>query len=119
MGKEIAISAGLMRHSVELQTATYAADSVGQLIPTWETVATIRCLVEPVQGVENVNADQLRGEVTHRVTMRYQGSSLPITVDKQLIFQGTRTLRIMSVINVMERDKKLVLMCKEITTGDK
>jgi head-tail adaptor len=120
MPKDLSINAGSFRHTVALQSAAYTTDpQSGEQLLTWSTINTIRCLVEPLDSgsSEVINADQLRGQITHKVTMRWQGTECPIDSTMQLIFQSTRTLRIQSILNVRERNKLLVLHCLEITSG--
>jgi SPP1 family predicted phage head-tail adaptor len=68
--------------------------------------------VEPLTGRELLLAQQVSAEVTIRVTIRYDSGNT-VTPQHRIII-GSRTLEIVYVGNPEERDKQLILMCKEI-----
>lgn len=85
----------------------------------WGTTVVRWAEVLPLTGRELFQGQQVRQDVTHRVTMRWfrgappTGSYLPAVNPKMRLQLNGRTLQIASVINVEERNVELVLMCRE------
>lgn len=99
---------GKLRHRIEIQTASEAADSLGQMTKTWTTAVTRYAAIEPLSGRELIQAQQVNSEITHKVTLRYYA----VTSKMRFKF-GSRYFEIMSVINKEERNLETVCMCKE------
>ncbi len=106
---------GRFRQRVTLLAPSEAEvlDDVGQPIESPTTVGTFWAEVTPQGGGEQLAADSVKHTATHQVTMRYLGS-IPITEKHKLLFKG-RTLNILNVNNTEERDRQLVLSCREVT----
>ena len=103
--------AGLLRHRVTIQTFTEARDIAGGVVRTWADSATRWAQVQPLTGREYFDAQQVKSDVTHMVTMRKYTS---VTTTNRLV-HNSRNFNILSVQNIDERGKKMVLMCKEET----
>ena len=84
-------------------------DSFGEAVPSYTTYATVWASVEPLQGRELENAQQISAEITHKVTIRYNAA---VTSEHQVVY-GERIIEIEAVLNPEERNEYLVLMCKE------
>lgn len=90
--------AGDLRHRVILQTGTTTADAGGGGSVAWSNTATVWAKVEPLSAREQFHADQLRGPVSHKITMRYRSDvtvtpSLRISFDSRLFnIRGVRKL---------------------------
>jgi SPP1 family predicted phage head-tail adaptor len=69
--------------------------------------------VEPLTGKEYEEAQKLRAETTYRVQTRYFGGIEP---DMKILFRN-KTLHIVSVINVDERDRELEITAYEDGSG--
>lgn len=102
-----------MRQRVNIQTRSVPVDDFGQESETWATVATVWASVEPLSGRELLAAQQVQGETTHRVRMRYQAG---VTTSTRLLF-NLRPLNIVSVINKNEAGAFLELLCTEGPTN--
>ena len=102
--------AGKLRHKVTIKSREASQDEYGEVTYTWSTAARAWANIEPLAGRELLHAQQVNAELTHRVTMRYMSGVDP--TDR--IAFGSRTLEVVSVINPDERNKELVLLCKEI-----
>lgn len=100
--------AGLLRHRVTIQVAT-EVNTTGSVSRTWADLTTVSASVEPLTGREFMEAQQLGGQVSHRVTMRYYSA---LTVRHRITHDG-RTLNIVAVLNPDERNIETVAMCKE------
>lgn len=107
------IPAGALRHRLTIQAENPTADGGGgQGADPWAdpvTVATVWGRVEPLKGRERMQAMQLRGQVSHRVTIRHRPG---ITAQMRVLFDG-RAFNIRAVVNVEERNRILELLCEE------
>ncbi len=82
----------------------------GELTQDFKTVETgVVCSVERLTGDEGTLARQTFPTATHTVNMRWREG---ITSKDRLLF-GTRTLNILDVDNVLERNRELVLIVGE------
>lgn len=100
----------LMRERVEIQARTTAPDSYGQPIPTWATVATVWGKVEPLSGREAWQAQSVRPDVTHKVSVRYYAG---LTPKHRFRVDGTRVFSIEAVLDIEDRHRVMECMCKE------
>ena len=103
------MNAGSLRHRFVIKTAQEIENTFGEIVETPLTFATVWASIEPLSGRELFQAQQVQAEVTHRVRMRYLAG---VTAKMTGLF-GTREFQILSVINPEERNRELVLMCKE------
>lgn len=104
------VRAGTLRHRVELHSVTETADEYGQAVPSWSVFATVSARVSPGQGREFVLAKQVNAELTHEVEIRYRSG---LTTSNRVIHK-TRTLEIVSIVNPEERNRNMILLCKEL-----
>lgn len=104
------LRAGQLRHLLTIQTPTDSIDGTGAVKSTWATLTTAWGAVWPVSAKEYIAAGQLFTNLTHRVRIRYTGSSL---TTKCRIKFGTRYLDIKGIVNTEERNEMLDLMCTE------
>jgi len=100
---------GDLDHRIKLQTATRASDGAGGSTVTWSDTATVWASVEPVSGREPYVAQQLQGQVSHKVVIRYRSG---VTHGMRVLF-GTRTFDVQAVLNGKERNESLTLYCQE------
>ena len=106
--------AGKLRHRVVIQEKVVARDGYGEEDVTWSEVDTVWGSVEPLRGREYLEGRQEQADVSHRIRMRYQGS---ITPTMRVLYPqkgvGSRVFEVLSVLNPVERDISLELMCRE------
>ncbi len=105
---------GALRHKIEIQAFIITEDELGNQTEEWAKVAEAWAAVEPVSGKEYWAAAAAQAEATIKVTMRAPG--VEVGPSNRIIFDG-RTLEVESVINVEERNRELVLMCREKVGG--
>lgn len=115
------MKSGQLRRRVQLQASTDTADSLGQPIPSWSTIATYWAQIKPLRGREDVNAQQKKPEVSHRVTMRYTGRDQPILATHRFLYVDpitavNRYLKIIDVLNVDEMNRTYEIDCQEIVS---
>ena len=93
-----------------IQSATEARDAVGEPIKTWGTFATGWASIHPRTGTEPFQVQQFAPEATTEIAMRH----LDGVTEKMRVLFDTRTYDIQFVQNIGERDRKIVLFCKEL-----
>lgn len=103
------VRAGRMRFRITIQSKTDAKGSAGQPIGTWATFKTVWAGIDPLKGKELFTAQAT--EAAHEVVFNIRYLS-GVTV-KQRISWDSRTFDIQSVVNVGERNKELMLYCRE------
>jgi SPP1 family predicted phage head-tail adaptor len=99
-----------MRHRIALQSPTVARDAYGQPIETFATYATVWAAIQPLSMRERLQSEQLEGERSHRITIRYNSS---IGRTHRALF-GSRIFEIVSILNNDERNATMELLCKEV-----
>ena len=116
MSNPAPVAINRLRHRVEIQVATEAADVLGDMIPTWKTVATRWGSVNPLSGKELFDARKVKSNVTHRVVIRgYTGpGGARLTTSNRLVHKG-RTLNIETVSDPQERGILTEVLCTEET----
>jgi SPP1 family predicted phage head-tail adaptor len=104
--------AGQLRHTVQLQTASEAADAYGEQDQTWSTSSTVhRCRVEPINGSERLVVYQVTPDVSHVVTMRY-GSG--VVNKNRLYINGARVFEIVAILDTEVHGREQKIACKEL-----
>jgi SPP1 family predicted phage head-tail adaptor len=73
----MAINIGKLRHRIEIQSYTTTDDAFGHPVKSWTTRATVWAYVRPLSGREKLSAEQVVGEVTHKIVIRYYDSISP------------------------------------------
>jgi len=102
---------GLLRHRVQIQESTKAADAAGTLIETWVTVHETYADIRPVRAREYVREGQVQADITHTIQIRYfEGLS-----SRHRLKWGARIFGIEGPpINVMERNRTHEFAAKEL-----
>ncbi|MGJ3501613.1 putative phage head-tail adaptor (plasmid) [Piscirickettsia salmonis] len=101
--------AGLLRHRITLQNNLIGTNEYGEALDYWQDIATLWARVSPRIGRELFSAQQFYHEITQTVTLRYRADVSP---NLRIYFDG-RYFEILSVINPDERNRELVLACRE------
>ncbi len=102
-------AAGTLDQRVVFQSATEAQGSDGALAKTWATFATLWANIEPANGTERWQTDQVSADVSHRITVHYTSG---ITAQMRITL-GSRTFDILSVVNRSEAGRTTEIMAKE------
>lgn len=103
------IDAGKLCKRITIQSRTIAQDGFGAAVSTWSDVATVWANVEPLTGVEGWQSQQVRPELSHKISIRFYPG---LSSTHRLKF-GSRILNIESVIDVESRGIEHLVMCKE------
>ena len=105
------------RTTLDVQTlsGTTSADGRGHPQETFATIDTVQASVEDLRGDETIRGREIYAEATHTVELDYLST---INHRSRFQFPGstTRTLNIVTLDNVDERDRTLVCVCKEERT---
>lgn len=103
------IAAGNLRDRVDYQEATEAADTFGQLQPTWSTQWSAWANVQALDGREAELARQIQATASHAVTVRG-----PRSLSTRGRFLWTDPAGIARVLNVSEPPRFVELDWSEI-----
>ena len=101
--------AGSMRHRIRIEAPTETQRPDGSVIRIWHTFLSAWASIEPLTGREHFAAEREQADVSHRIRMRFA----PGITHKMRISFASRIFEIESVINVGERNRELILMCRE------
>lgn len=113
---------GLMRRVLDYQTQTETADALGQLVPTWSTVTTVRAEVRAPRGTEATIALQVRAFVGLVIECRYPPSTGPFDPKGRLVdvTDPTATGAIYNIVSSVDPDgrrRRLVTMATELAAA--
>jgi SPP1 family predicted phage head-tail adaptor len=103
---------GRLRHRVTIERATDAANSMGEPIQTWATLATVWASVEPTAGNEKFASMQVQGEVDTRIVCRYQDALATLAINDRVVFNSIN-FDIKSVLNKDWRNRQLEIFAKQ------
>lgn len=103
---------GPMRQRVTLQRPTRTRDGFGMEQSAWAEVGTYWARVRQPRGRELMQAQQIQGILTDVIELRYIG---PILTTDRFLFRG-RTLNVLAVDNVENRDRQYLIHCQEVAT---
>ena len=98
-----------MNKRVTIQRPARTADEGGGNEISWEDLATVWAAVSPVSGKEDLVRGRLKGDVTHKVTMRYRPG---LSAEMRLLL-GDRILEVKAFIDPGEKHRFLELHCLE------
>lgn len=102
------IQAGRLRHYVTVEALTITDQPDGTYAKSWSSEGR-HASIEPLSGRELFEAQQMKGEATHKVTMRHYAG---LTPEHRIKFNG-RTFNVVGVQNIEERGTMTVAYCKE------
>mgnify|MGYP002813343007 CR=1 FL=1 len=100
---------GPLRARVRIRTYTTSRDAYGAEVEAWVDFADVWASIEPLIGREFMAAKQITAEISHKIRMRYIEGLLPTMT----ILWGDREFEIVSIINVSERNKEILIMATE------
>ena len=100
---------GQLRQVVQIQEPPSGTGSRGERTGDWSNVAKVRAQIETLSGDEVIQAHQLAGVCSHRVTIRYR-SGLDV---RQRFKFGSRYLNFVFINNIEEVNRLCVILCRE------
>jgi SPP1 family predicted phage head-tail adaptor len=105
-------SAGDLRHRLTYQTRSTVLDPMNEAGDVWTSVGTFWARVEPLTGMELMNARQLKATTGHKVLMRNVGGIVP---SGRFLFEATgRVFGIDQVFRIDEQNAFLSIHCSEL-----
>lgn len=103
--------AGPLRERLTLQSVEAGSqDDYGGSPESVSTFATVWGAVEPLRGVEMWKAQEVNPEISYRVRIRYRSGVVPTM---RVITEDSKTLEVVSVVDLGERHRQMHLMCRE------
>lgn len=117
--------AGPMRHKVTIQEVTETQDSYGQASESWATFATRWASIEPIAGREYFASRTENSEADVRIRLRWDRALVALTTKHRVLYtlplldespetSQTRIFDIEAILNMRERNREIVLMCREV-----
>jgi SPP1 family predicted phage head-tail adaptor len=106
----LSISAGELDKRIKIQERTGDVNELNEPLDTWTTLRTEWAKIETLSGQEKMIANQTNASSTHMITKYFTS---PLTTKMRIEFKG-RFFDINSIENVMERNKKHVLIVQEL-----
>lgn len=102
--------ASILRHRVNIQSATRASDGEGGVATSWTTtLSDVAASVDPIQARQQFQYKSVNVDATHFIKMRGE-----ITVtEKQQIVWGSRTFEILTVEDINENGALKFITTKE------
>lgn len=104
------MTAGTLRHRVEVQTDRGEANEFNETEPDWRTVAFRWAEITPQAGSDELVRDQRRQAVRHKVRIRFLAA---LSVNHRLKTRDGRHLYITAIIDPDSRGREMVLDCEE------
>lgn len=96
------LPAGLLRETYEIQSPTDTRNALGERVPTWTTVATVRGSYEAMSYSESIRREQVGGNVTATVRIRY----FPGLAGNMRLLWKSRNGRILAISSIVERNNR-------------
>lgn len=100
---------GTLRHSIVIEEPPTGTGTRGERTGDWSEVATVRASIRQLSGDEVLQAHQLAGLCSHRITIRYR-SGLDIRMRAKF---GTRYFNFVDVNNVDELGRIVLILARE------
>lgn len=104
------VRAGQLRHRLAFKSLSQVQNETGEAIDTFTLYATLWGSVSPMTGRELENAQQIIGEKTHMVKIRYNSS---VAITDRFTFDS-RTFEVVHILDADERNIRMEIMAKEI-----
>ena len=103
---------GDKRHLLTLQTRTETLDALGEATPTYQDLAKVWGRLEAVSSKEQFESQQIRAEVSHRITIRYASAYAALKAEDRIVI-GSRTFDIVTPIDKEGRRRELEITAME------
>lgn len=100
---------GRLRDRIIIQTYTDSIGTNGENTRTWSTFDTVFAEIKPISGREYLQNEQVRGEISHVIKIRFRSGILP----KMRVTDGTRIFEIVAVLPDRTNAKNIQIMANE------
>lgn len=102
--------AGRLRHRITLERESVTRNQFKEEVREWQPYAKRWADVRPLGGKEFWAAQQVIDDLTHEVRLRFMPG---INAKDRVVFAGRVFDIVAPPVNVGERNRELVLMCRE------
>lgn len=103
------MQAGKLRHRISIRKRTVTRGTYGEEVVTWSEHAQCWAEIDPPKSREFFGSGQTQADVIVRMRIRYVEG---VKHEMQVLY-GTRKYDIVSISNPDERNKELIMQCKE------
>ena len=103
--------AGRLRHRVAIHAVTETINAYGEAGESWASIGSWWASVEPLTGAERQEATEVSPLTSHKIIIRYHST---ITTKHRIVYDS-RTFEIDAILDTMEKNKEMILLCKEMT----
>lgn len=104
------LTAGKLRHRIDIQRESRTADGAGGASLAWLTIAlNIPAMIKPLSGNETMAAQRLEANISHRIYIRYAAG---FRSSDRIVFDG-RMFQIRAILNLEERNRWLEIQAEE------
>lgn len=98
----MSLPAGILRETYEIQSPTDTRNELGERVATWSTIATVRGSYEASSYAESIRRNQVGGNVTATVRMRY----FPGLAGNMRLRWKSRGGRILAIAGIVEKNNR-------------
>ncbi|WP_342045983.1 phage head closure protein [Bacillus sp. OTU530] len=100
---------GKLNKRIVLQKLATVDDGAGGSEESWQDTSSVWALIQPLQGRELYQAQQINTELTHRITIRYRED---VNASMRIMYNN-REFTIDSIVNIEESNRFLEMTCRE------
>ena len=108
MSMQKGINPGRLKHKIRIMRYTSVEDELGNNHDVLAPYKTVWAEIRPIRGKEFLEYYKNTNEMTYKVTIRYTD-----VTEKDVIKYKDRQLQIQAIVNPLEEDYYLELMCVE------
>lgn len=101
---------GKLRHRINIESISETKDDFGGHSQSGNNVETRSASIEPLSGRELTYAQGIASEASYKITIRWRDG---IDTQHRIKF-GNRIFHILAKLNTDERNRELILLCKEV-----
>lgn len=96
------LPAGILRETYEIQSPTDVRNELGERVPTWATIATVRGSYQANSYAETIRRNQVGGNVSATVRIRY----FPGLAGNMRLVWKSRGGRILAISSIVEHNNR-------------
>lgn len=102
------IKAGQLRQRVSIQYAVLTQGAMNENTKDWTTRNQVWADISPITAREFVANEQIRGEVSHKITIRYDNV---ISNTDRIQDSNGKNYTITGILNIDTRNRKMEILC--------
>lgn len=108
------MESGKLNKQIDIQQVTVTQSSYGEPVMTYTSfIDGVWARVDPVAGREYYQSKLLLNSIDTRFTIRYTTDEI---LENMRVVYNDKNYNILSVINIDDANKDVVLMCNRVTT---